>query len=522
MSLRRRTQPQTGPWTPSRLGGAIQLWLDATDSTTLTTTSSSVTQWRDKSGYGNNASQATAALQPTLTSTAINGLPALSFASDQLEIPSLVLTGQGHSFFAAATMTASTSNNGRLLSSRNLGESGDALGATSWTILMRNASAATLNSFYNFAGLTLTSGANITYGTPFIADAEFNAGIRLFVNGIQGGANTATDTVSANLNTTAGVRIGNDMESGSAGQYWNGFIGEIIYGKNLSDAEEQLIRGYLAWKWGTTASLPSDHPYKTNSSLFIIPPYTIPLVSYNFNDSTVADGTSANGGTLTNVGSGGSALNGTIQQCTWQQGYSGRGLGFLRKEVASIAATDRVLIANNSALNLTTGATITCWYKNNATTFDQGILGGLLSGEDDIFSLWARGDGSSTNLYAYVQSQAPVGSPGAVSTNFMAGSVTNIQNWNHYAASYQSAGTSTSGVLRIYINGVLRTTLNSATSAEYYAQGDFSYTGNLRFVSGAPDFGFAPPGYGLDGSLDDVRLYSTVLTQAEIAAIASS
>lgn len=263
----------------------------------------------------------------------------------------------------------------------------------------------------------------------------------------------------------------------------------------------------------------SIHRRRTNYILADTGP--TPLIAYNFNDSAAADGTSANGGTLTNVGGGGTALNGTIQQCTWQQGYTGRGLGFLRKAGASIAVTDRISIANNSALNLTTGATIACWYKNNATTFDQGILGALLSGEDDIFSIWVRGGGASTHVRVYVNSQFPVGTTGLINWDFSAGSVTNIQNWNHYAASYQSTGPSTSGVLRIYVNGVLRTTLSSATSS-IYARGDFSYTGNLRFVSGAPGFGFVSPGYGLDGSLDDVRLYSTVLTQAEIAAIASS
>jgi hypothetical protein len=346
MSLRRRTQPQTGPWTPSRLGGALQLWLDAADSTTLTTTASSVSQWRDKSGYGNNASQATAALQPTLTSTAINDLPALSLSSDQLDIPSLVLTGQGYTFFVAATMTTSTASNGRLLAAKATGVFGDAFDPTSWTILMRSGTSANLTAVHN--SVQPSNIGSVSYSTPFIVDSELNAGVRIFINGTAAGSSAT----SSDLNTTAGVRIGNDMEGSGGTQYWNGLIGEIICGRELSDAEKQLVRGYLAWKWGTTASLPNDHPYKSNSSLFIIPPYTIPLVSYNFQDSTAADGTSANGGTLTNVGGGGTALNGTIQQCTWQQGYTGRGLRFAPRAESSNTLTDRAFVAANSALNL--------------------------------------------------------------------------------------------------------------------------------------------------------------------------
>ncbi len=45
---------------------------------------------------------------------------------------------------------------------------------------------------------------------------------------------------------------------------WNISIREIIaISFALSDSDRQLIEGYLAHKWGTTNSLPSDHPYKS-------------------------------------------------------------------------------------------------------------------------------------------------------------------------------------------------------------------------------------------------------------------
>lgn len=49
----------------------LVLWLDAANATP--------SQWTDTSGQGNHATQATAANQPTITSSAINGLPAVSF-----------------------------------------------------------------------------------------------------------------------------------------------------------------------------------------------------------------------------------------------------------------------------------------------------------------------------------------------------------------------------------------------------------------------------------------------------------
>ncbi|MFM6345804.1 MAG: hypothetical protein ACKPKT_02805, partial [Dolichospermum sp.] len=34
--------------------------------------------------------------------------------------------------------------------------------------------------------------------------------------------------------------------------------------KALETTDRQLIQGYIAWKWGLTASLADDHPFKLN------------------------------------------------------------------------------------------------------------------------------------------------------------------------------------------------------------------------------------------------------------------
>ena len=495
MSLRRRTQPQTGPWTPSRLGGALQLWLDATDSTTLTTTGSSVSQWRDKSSYGNNASQTTAALQPTLTSTAINGLPALSLSSDQLDIPSLVLTGQGYTFFAAATMTTSTASNGRLLAAKATGIFSDAFYPTNWTILMRSGTSANLTAVHN--SVQLSNIGSVSYSTPFIVDSELNAGVRIFINGTAAGSSAT----SSDLNTTAGVRIGNDMEGSNGTQYWNGLIGEIICGRELSDAEKQLVRGYLAWKWGTTASLPNDHPYKSNSSLFILPPYTIPLVSYNFQDSTAADGTSANGGTLTNVGSGGSALNGLVSgpDITWTTGYEGRALSVFRTTDPNGTSFSGVKTAvPNASLNSINNFTIMARLKaiTGSSNLGEFFHAGVFDvNENLIASLYANNNAVRVAIYP---ESASSNNPNVVNTVLKSPTTT----WTHYCVTYD--GTTTT----IYIDGT-----SSASST--------AVSGNLRQLGNRTIF--IGTSYGIiSGQVDDFRLYSTVLTQAEIAAIASS
>ena len=51
--------------------------------------------------------------------------------------------------------------------------------------------------------------------------------------------------------------------NGTAGEYWNGYVGEVIvFNAYLSSSIRQLVEGYLAWKWGLQDSLPDDHLYK--------------------------------------------------------------------------------------------------------------------------------------------------------------------------------------------------------------------------------------------------------------------
>ena len=57
----------------------VELWSDADESTTVTHSSNAVSQWKDKSGKGNHASQSTAANQPTLTASGLNGKPLITF-----------------------------------------------------------------------------------------------------------------------------------------------------------------------------------------------------------------------------------------------------------------------------------------------------------------------------------------------------------------------------------------------------------------------------------------------------------
>ena len=57
-----------------------QLWLDADDASTITSSSGNVSQWNDKSGNGYHVTQATGTAQPKTGTVTRNGRNVLDFA----------------------------------------------------------------------------------------------------------------------------------------------------------------------------------------------------------------------------------------------------------------------------------------------------------------------------------------------------------------------------------------------------------------------------------------------------------
>lgn len=72
-----------------------------------------------------------------------------------------------------------------------------------------------------------------------------------------------TSTASFNINR---IRIGNDMTAADSGM--NGFIAEnLLWTRELSSSEINLLTGYLHWEWEMQSLLPSNQPYRNR------PPY---------------------------------------------------------------------------------------------------------------------------------------------------------------------------------------------------------------------------------------------------------
>jgi hypothetical protein len=243
---------QYGLWSPSNITTA--LWLDAADASTVTTVSGAVSQWNDKSGNSRNATQATAGSRPALTTAGQNGRNVITFdgSNDFMEFSDLTLNDNNTFVFSVYNRTAAGTHSVDVgsITQGTLAERGYGNWWFTDNILysiLRSTSAGIHGSASTATGPTLNSLARNSTGT------------QAWRNGTELG----TRRTSGNTSNPVLNQIGRQGIA-AAFNYTNGFIAEIIVGRfDINDADRQKVEGYLAHKWGLTANLPSDHPYKT-------------------------------------------------------------------------------------------------------------------------------------------------------------------------------------------------------------------------------------------------------------------
>ena len=95
-----------------------------------------------------------------------------------------------------------------------------------------------------------TTNANVFTGTQETASPQ-----KLSINGTE--FNNAVGAANFAINNIRFGELFQDVDP------LNGLIGEIVFCSGvLSTADRQSLEGYLSWKWGRQAALPSGHPYQ--------------------------------------------------------------------------------------------------------------------------------------------------------------------------------------------------------------------------------------------------------------------
>jgi hypothetical protein len=91
-----------------------------------------------------------------------------------------------------------------------------------------------------------------------------NSNLHLYENGTLNVESLSYQTSGNTSNTVSSMyRIGANANA-TAATFFNGDIAELILIQNdVTTATRQLVEGYLAHKYGLSASLPAGHPYKS-------------------------------------------------------------------------------------------------------------------------------------------------------------------------------------------------------------------------------------------------------------------
>ena len=245
------------------------LWLDGADqsSTSMTLTSSRLTTWKDKSGYGNDF---TAAPFATTAPTFSNIGPLLTgpyFAALQARRNTTMTFPKVYTIFCVANQQAAAPGAyayimhspfnadfilffGTFAATHNFATFN---GSGSWNDVASNAPASAVAATPTTASLLCctNNGSNSALSlVPYFNGVAMNTknGVNAVAFGMIIGDTSANGTGGA----------------GSGNQPWLGGIGEIIiYGSLLTTIQRQQVEGYLASKWGIQGNLPATHPYKT-------------------------------------------------------------------------------------------------------------------------------------------------------------------------------------------------------------------------------------------------------------------
>lgn len=228
------------------------LWLDAADTTTITKIGSNVTQWNDKSGNGNNATQSNSASQPTSGVSTQNGYNVITFAGTTKYM------SYGTTNVSPSTMTVFCIYNNNTFNPYGepveVGPFSFFYPAPSSNVgIGRKGATDEILSSWSTNGLT-TSQYVLYTGTVSVST---NTVCNLFFNGTQVG--------TSNVSSSGGI---SSYNVGALTGSTTGNIGEVIvFNSVLTATNRRQIEGYLAWKWGIRTSFSTTHPFYSVSAL---------------------------------------------------------------------------------------------------------------------------------------------------------------------------------------------------------------------------------------------------------------
>lgn len=249
--------PSFTQWTPALISAA--LWLDAADSSTITQSGGTVSQWRDKSGNNRHVSQVISSRQPAYSATGLNSKPTIDFdgTDDFLKNEAFQPAGAVSCFLVFNR----DSVNGVLVNTQRTGGIFEVIGLSSASY--KNVTFTATGAMSPAIGFDIAGGGtsqNIILGIQYDGSGSTAADFTARLNGDN---QAIVNSDSVGFVSETGFSIGGRPVQNI--NYYNGRISELIFIQSQAALlDVQKTEGYLAHKWGLTANLPSNHPYKVN------------------------------------------------------------------------------------------------------------------------------------------------------------------------------------------------------------------------------------------------------------------
>jgi hypothetical protein len=287
--------PAAAPWLPSDLADA-RCWLDASDSTTITLSGSSITKWEDKIGSNdaddavNSSNSKITTRRPTIATAAQNGLDAVNFNGSQHfdhNTARGMLRNRSHALMVAVMKYGSVSNSTVQFAWMNRNAGTGAALALRFQLLHRPAN--TFGAFSRRLDADTTdtivdTSTNPPYNTDWhihVVSCNWSTGdFAYFIDGFQiGSTQTYPGTAGNTSDTDHGTlfdtwtAIGDANRNGGNPLSNNSRIGALFCGAKSSGSyttdDRQRLEGYFAHRWGLTSLLPGaspgpEHPYKNS------------------------------------------------------------------------------------------------------------------------------------------------------------------------------------------------------------------------------------------------------------------
>jgi len=235
----RLLRPRATGFNPKSIAG-LQLWLDAADSSTIST-STGVSEWRDKSATGSKWAQATGNDQPATGTATMNGKNVLVFdgSNDSLSASTPISTSMPLTMFVVQ----------RIISSRTFGMTYTS-GTSGDFDIRQDGSTGAIQVVATAATVTAASATTDRTGFNDVLSLVFpsTGSNSIFLNGnaLSLGAGNFTRPV-----LTGTHYIGRRSD----GFYANIRVAEILaYSTLLTDTQRKTVESYLGKKWGITVA----------------------------------------------------------------------------------------------------------------------------------------------------------------------------------------------------------------------------------------------------------------------------